>query len=94
MRGTGTGMDDRFARKRQKTDAALKKAFFSLSAGGKTESVKAADVCQEAGIARSTFYSHYECYEDFVKEIADELIDDARRALSENHLLMDENGPD
>ena len=87
-------MDGRYERKKQQTNDALKRAFYELSDKGKNQLIKATDVCQKAGIARSTFYSHYECYEDFVKETADELIEDAKSALTGYGLLPAGNEAD
>ena len=81
--------DKRYEKRKQETKDKLKSSFFDLCMERKCLVNKAMDVCREAGVARSTFYTHYECYEDFLKEIVDELLLETEKMFSRLGLLND-----
>lgn len=52
----------------------IKQAFWALYAGDAPRRMTVKDVCAEAGCNKTTFYYHYECIEDVLREIEEECI--------------------
>lgn len=61
-------MDRRIARA-EKSKAALKAAFLELFRTKEPEDVTVVELCQKAGLNRSTFYAHYEYMDQLVREV-------------------------
>ena len=60
--------------KRVKTRAQLVEAANALFAGRAVESVTVDDVVQEAGVAKGTFYTHFDSLEALTAAVAEELV--------------------
>lgn len=57
-----------------KSKIALKKALIKLLTKHSLMQISVKKLCQEAGIGRSTFYSHYSNIDELLKEIEDDLV--------------------
>ncbi len=57
----------------QKTEAAIKNAYFSLKKQGDTV-VKVKELCEAAMINKTTFYAHYETVEHLHKQVCREFV--------------------
>ena len=58
------------------TEGALKKALISLMYEKPFATITVKEICEKAGIYRSTFYSHYKCPEELMQAIQDEVVSD------------------
>ena len=66
--------------KNAKTEKAIIDAFLELSLQGKRFSV--ADICQRAGVNRSTFYRHYEDIDDLINECRGDMLLELEKVFS------------
>lgn len=53
---------------------AIRKAVLALAQNKPVQKISITEICQEAGIHRSTFYKYYGCQSDVVKDILNELV--------------------
>lgn len=67
---------DKYFKKRNKTKKQLKDAFFEVSKEKNLSSINVKEICEAAGVGRSTFYINYENIEHFLREIASEILND------------------
>ncbi len=74
--------------KRARTKAQLITAARSLFAKRPWESVTIDEVVQEAGVAKGTFYSHFNDLEELAAAVADELIDAFNRMIQPERLSI------
>ena len=61
-------MDRRVVRA-QRSKAALKKAFLELFQTKEPEEITVVELCQKAGVNRSTFYAHYDYMDRLIREV-------------------------
>lgn len=61
-------MDQRTARA-ERSKTALKQAFLSLFQSKEPEAITVVELCQKAGLNRSTFYAHYGYMDDLIREV-------------------------
>lgn len=59
----------------------LKKAFVALLETHKAEDITVGEICKEAGVNRTTFYSHYSCIGDLHTALKTDLFDSMRSVL-------------
>ncbi len=67
--------DERF----RETEKYIRTAFFELLEKRGYDHFNVMDICQKAGIGRTTFYYHYLSKEDLVGKIEDDLLENVRR---------------
>ncbi|MGN0905614.1 MAG: TetR/AcrR family transcriptional regulator C-terminal domain-containing protein [Bullifex sp.] len=56
------------------TKRLLKESLVELTEGRKVQDITVSELCEHAGINRSTFYAHYCCPYDVLSEIEDDII--------------------
>ena len=61
-------MDRRVVRA-QRSKAALKEAFLELFQTKEPEEITVVELCQKAGVNRSTFYAHYDYMDRLIREV-------------------------
>ena len=61
-------MDRRVVRA-ERSKAALKKAFLALFQTKEPEEITVVELCQKAGVNRSTFYAHYDYMDRLIREV-------------------------
>lgn len=64
-----------------KTRARLHSALLTLLARKPLHAITVLELCQEAGINRTTFYNHYGCPQDLLEDIRRDLLDAITRML-------------
>lgn len=52
----------------------IRKAVLALAQNKSVQKISITEICQEAGVHRSTFYKYYGCQSDVVKDILNELV--------------------
>ena len=60
----------------------LRKAFLELLSRKPIQSISVRELCEEAGINRSTFYAHYKDVYDLREQIETEMLSDFQEALA------------
>lgn len=63
------------------THELLRRAFMTLLAEKPLEEISIKELCDLAGVNRSTFYAHYTDLHDLLRQIEDEMFEEFRRAL-------------
>ncbi len=61
-------------RRKQKTKAAIQKAYFSLLLEKKETRITIAEIARRADIDRKTFYLHYNAVEDILREFSEDKV--------------------
>lgn len=84
-------MDRRKIRADQ-SKAALKKAFMELFWTKEPEEITVVELCERAGLNRSTFYAHYEYLEQLIREVLWESVEEVFEGLSPQWELPLEDG--
>lgn len=69
-------------RRSQRTAALVRRAFTDLLAEKPIQRITVREVCQKAGINRSTFYAHYQDIYDLRGKIEEEMLADFQRVLA------------
>lgn len=64
----------------------IKQAFFDLLREKAYKKITITEICQRAGVARRTFYSHYETLEFLVSSILDEILQQFEQMLYQRSL--------
>lgn len=59
----------------------IRRAFMSLLAQKPIQSISVKELCERAGINRSTFYAHYTDLHDLLQQIEDEMFAEFEKAL-------------
>jgi len=72
------------------TKRLLHESLLELLESKPVDEVSVKELCEKAEINRSTFYAHYGCVRDIVREIEDEVIDDICRLSASEKLSMRE----
>ena len=84
-------MDQRIARS-MRSRAELKKAFLELFQMKEPEEITVVELCQRAGLNRSTFYAHYDYMDKLIRAILWENVEDVLEGLGSQRNLPLENG--
>ena len=84
-------MDRRNARAAQ-SKAALKNAFLALFQSKEPEEITVVELCQLAGVNRSTFYAHFGYMDELIREVLWESVEDVLAGLGSQWNLPLENG--
>ena len=71
---------------------ALKEAFLELFRTKEPEEITVVELCQKAGVNRSTFYAHYEYLDQLIREVLWESVKEVFHGLSPQWELPLENG--
>ena len=85
---------NKFESKYFNTAAKMDLALISLLKKKPFEYITISELCNEAGVNRSTFYLHYENIGDLLNETAKYLIDDFVSYFSDNEKEFSWNAPD
>lgn len=81
--------------KQKKTQKLIRDAFMSKYAQKNYSDITVKEICENAGIHRSTFYLHYENIDNLLREIEDLLLDQIKEAsspLNRFNFEMNKNG--
>jgi len=62
--------------------ARIRQAFTKLLREKPIQRIAVKELCQEAGVNRSTFYAHYQDIYDLLTKIEEDMLEDFRRALA------------
>ena len=73
-----------------KTKKAIRDALFSLLAEKPINKISISDIAATAQINRKTFYAHYDCIDDILVELEDEVVESIDTYL--NSCMIDEYG--
>ncbi len=84
-------MDRRNART-DRSKAALKQAFLELFQGKEPEEITVVELCQKAGLNRSTFYAHYEYMDMLIREVLWESVAEVVGQWTQWSLPMEDGG--
>lgn len=76
-------------RRVEKTKNAIMDAYFQLLISGKKERVTITQIAHKANIDRKTFYLHYSCTEDIVKDFAVDKIGELKEMLIKENFSKD-----
>ncbi len=78
-----------------RSKAALKTAFLTLLKSREPKEITVTDLCQKAGLNRSTFYAHYDYLEKLIREILRESVEDIFRGqINQWYLPLQDGGVD
>ncbi len=87
-------MDLRVARS-DRSKAALKSAFLALLRIKEPKEITVTELCQKAGLNRSTFYAHYDNTDKLIREILRESVEEiSRGTISQWDLPLQNGGVD
>lgn len=87
-------MDRRIARA-ERSRAALKAAFLELFQTKEPEKITVVELCEAAGLNRSTFYAHYSFMDELIREVLRESVEEMLAGLeSQWNLPLDDGGVD
>ncbi|MBQ5952768.1 MAG: TetR/AcrR family transcriptional regulator [Lachnospiraceae bacterium] len=84
-------MDRRTVRSAQ-SKAALKTAFLELFQTEEPDQITVVELCEKAGLNRSTFYAHYEFMDQLIREVLWESVEEVFDGLSSQWDLPLEDG--
>ena len=84
-------MDRRVVRA-ERSKAALKKAFLALFQTKEPEEITIVELCQKAGVNRSTFYAHYNYMDMLIREVLWESVAQLFAGMESQWNLPLENG--
>lgn len=84
-------MDQRTARA-ERSKAAMKAAFLELLPTKEPEDVTVVELCQKAGVNRSTFYAHYDYMDKLIREVLWESVAEMFAGYETQWTLPLENG--
>ena len=62
--------------------ARIRQAFTKLLREKPIQRIAVKELCQEAGVNRSTFYAHYQDIYDLLTKIEEDMLEDFQRALA------------
>lgn len=65
----------------QRTKAALRKSLIACMKKNAVKDIQIKEICECAGVDRSTFYKHYRNIDDIIRELEQEQLDQFRRIL-------------
>lgn len=85
---------DKYQKKIDKTKQRLKRAFTEISKNHSLITINVKNICEQAGVGRSTFYLHYENVDSLTREVAEELLNEIEEILLcpvSHEKLKDEN---
>ena len=87
-------MDQRVARSRR-SRAKLKEAFLELFQTKEPEEITVVELCQKAGLNRSTFYAHYDYLDKLIRSILWESVEEVLDGLGiQWNLPLEDGGVD
>ncbi|MBR4742668.1 MAG: TetR/AcrR family transcriptional regulator [Oscillospiraceae bacterium] len=87
-------MDRRTART-ERSRAALKEAFLTFFQTKDPEKITVVELCEAAGLNRSTFYAHYSCMDELIREVLRESVEEMLAGFeSQWNLPLDDGGVD
>ena len=69
-------------RRTRLTKSLIRRAFTDLLAEKSLQRITVREVCQRAGVNRSTFYAHYTDLYDLLTRIEEEMLEDFQQALA------------
>ena len=69
-------------RRTRLTKALIRQAFTSLLEEKPIQRIAVTELCQRAGINRSTFYAHYDDIYDLLQQIEEDMLRDFQQALA------------
>ena len=84
-------MDRRIARA-DRSRTALKEAFLSIFQSKEPEKITVVELCEKAGVNRSTFYAHYGYMDNLIQEVLWEAVADVFVGMETQWNLPLENG--
>ncbi len=84
-------MDQRIART-SRSKAALKQAFLELLQKKEPEEIMVVELCQKAGLNRSTFYAHYEYMGELIRDVLWESVAEVVGQMSLWNLPLEDGG--
>lgn len=79
-------MTSKLDRRKKYTHMVLKDSLIKILKEKKISSVTVKEICEQADINRSTFYSHYSDQYDLLNKIEEEMIEDMNKTLSAYNL--------
>ncbi|MCQ6275515.1 TetR/AcrR family transcriptional regulator [Bacillus sp. V3B] len=79
-------MTSKLDRRKKYTRMVLKNSLITLLKEKKISAITVKEICEQADINRSTFYSHYSDHYDLLNKIEEEIIEDMNKTLSEYNL--------
>lgn len=72
-------------RRKEKTKNAIQEAYFNLLMNGNKDKISITQIANEANIDRKTFYLHYTCVDDIIREFASDRIQELKELLVEEN---------